>query len=235
MWKDIVRRRWIVNKHHPESCFFKLAAAFCCLTWGRGAFFMALSAELTLIMVNLLHKEEDYFLPLSDQEHKKKRVEESIYFSGIFSGLLLIHNLVFYFILQDPFTVENGIYLLMLNLLTFMFGISAGISMGNENKKKSKTIPAKMWEIFQTVVCGFFIGQVLDLLVLKGGIYKRIGIYFLNPSWYVPVACIIIILEMIAIISNYRKIKNHDMASIQLFGVSDMKDMAYKPITKIGS
>ncbi len=175
---------------------------------------MCLSAILVAIMINLSRKEEDYRIPFSDREHRMRRLQESIYHSGIYSLILFLHNLVFIFLLRDPFSMENATYLLLLNLLIFLLGVETGLSIGIERKQKDASALRRICSVIDNFVGGFVIGQSFDLLILKGALYQRFGIFFLNPSWYVWTILVRIAIECISMAVDYRNMPLPDYAIV---------------------
>jgi len=174
MWSDILRRRWIVTKNHPEFWIPKIAVVAGILLCVRMAPFVCISGLLMVLSMNLWEREEDYLIPRSSKERKSRRIMESIYLSTIYSFVLLVHNLIFLYVLKDDFTVENGGYLLLTNLFVWVSAIVMGISLGVINRKERKTVPQKLWHMVNNLAGGFLLGQSFDFFVLKGKLYQML-------------------------------------------------------------
>lgn len=226
MWKDILRRRWISTKNHPEFWFFKLAAAAGILSLSGLSVCICISALAIVMLVNLSRKEENYMLPFSDREHRIRRVEESIYLSGIYTGLLLLHNLIFLFVLQDAFYVEQAGYLLLFNVFCFLFGIDAGINIGTAStiavSKEDFSVDVKgdydrrfrIWSGFTSAVGGMVLVQALDLFLLHGFLKNTFQFFFLAPIWYWGALMMLLVVEGINIVRGYRMLRLQDYALV---------------------
>lgn len=214
MWKDILRRRWVSTKYHPEFWLPKIGVILGILCSYRMAFFFCVSAIMGVIL-NMACKEEEFLIPISDREYKTRCLEESLFYAGSYSFLFFIHNLVFIFAIKDPFTVENSTYLLLLNVFVLLFSISVGLSMKFDEDRKAKTVLQTIWRVVNDIAGGFLLAQIFDFFVTKGLFYQKFHFFFVNPDWYIPTIIVVSVLEMITIVTSYKKIQGHDLASMK--------------------
>ena len=206
MLKDIFRRRLIHAANHPWIFALKIFYLLMIIFIKCGSPFLGLIAITSSICVNLMPTMEDVLIPLSDREKKQRILFETLYYSVLYSLAVLIHNIIFIYVIEDELYVSYKIEILLFNVFLVLMGIGCGLEIVRSMKKGKKKIFEYLIQIVVDTVEGTCFIAFVDMILFKSFLYRKTSFVFLSKKYFVWLAIVSIIFALIEIVVKYRKI-----------------------------
>lgn len=203
MWKDILRRRKVNLINHPEFLYLKGVLVVTMFLIPRGAWFICLWITLLTVGVNMCEKMQNFMLPISDEEHKKRQWMESLFYSGFYGSLLLLQNLFSAFVRKDIFYTGHFAYHMLLLILLVVFTVDAGVNMGNLKRRK-KSVPETVIGVIDSGLGGTFLVQVFLFFTAEGRIGAVENREWMSEPCKITVVLLLILVEILQTIMIYR-------------------------------
>lgn len=203
MWKDILRRRKVNFRNHPVFLYLKGVMVVTMFLIPRTAWFICFWITLLTVGANMCEKMQDFMLPISDEEHKKRQWQESLFYSGFYGSILLLQDLFSTFVQKDPFYTGHFVYHVLLMILLVVIGISAGVSMGNLKKRK-KSVPETVMQWIDYGLGGIFLVQVFVFFTAEGRNDATVPWAWKSEPCKIMVAVLLILVELLQTIMIYR-------------------------------
>lgn len=204
MWKDFLRRRKVNVRNHPRYLYVKGVMIAVMFLIPRSAWFICLWTTLLIICVNMCEKMQNFMLPISDEEYKKRQWLESLFYSGFYGLLLLLQDLVSTFVRKDPFYTGHFVYHMLLLVWLVVFSVGAGVSMENLNKRR-KSVPEMVMHVINTGLGGAFLVQTFLFFTAEGRNGATIQPAWMSEPCKITVTALLILAELLCIIISYRK------------------------------
>lgn len=203
MWKDILRRRKVNFRNHPEFLYLKGVLVVTMFLIPRAAWFLCLWITLLTVGFNMCEKTQNFMLPISDEEHKKRQWQESLFYSGFYGSILLLQDLFSTFVRKDPFYTGHFVYHMLLLILLVVFTVDAGVNMGNLKKRK-KSVPETVIDVIDSGLGGIFLVQAFVFFIAEGRNGATVHWEWVSEPFKITVAVLLILLELLQTIMIYR-------------------------------
>lgn len=203
MWKDILRRRKVNSMNHPEFLCLKGVLVVTMFLIPRTAWFICLCIILLTVGANMYEKTQNYMLPISDEEHKKRQWMESLFYSGFYGSLLLLQDLFSTFVRKDIFYTGHFAYHMLLVILLVVFAVNAGVNMGNLKKRK-KSVPEMVIYVIDNGLGGTFLVQSFLFFTAEGRIGTLENMEWMYEPCKIMVVVLLILVELLQTIIIYR-------------------------------
>lgn len=205
MLKDIFRRRLIHAANHPWIFALKIFYLLMIIFIKCYSHFLGLIAITSSICVNLMPTMEDVLIPLSDREKKQRIIFETLYYSVLYSLAVLIHNIIFIYVIEDELYVSYKIEILLFNVF-LVLGTGCVLEIVRSMKKGKKKIFEYLIQIVVDTVEGTCFIAFLDMISFNSFLYRNTSFGFWIRKYFVWLAIVSIIFALIETVVKYRKI-----------------------------